>query len=29
LHRLRKKINKSFNDNKFIVEKNSQYYLSK
>jgi len=29
LHRLRKKINKSFKDNKFIVEKNSQYYLSK
>jgi len=28
LHRLRKKINKSFKDNKFIVEKNSQYYLS-
>ena len=29
LHRLRKKINKSFKDNKFIVEKNSHYYLSK
>ena len=29
LHRLRKKINKSFKDNRFIVEKNSQYYLSK
>jgi DNA-binding response OmpR family regulator len=29
LHRLRKKINKSFKDNKFIIEKNSQYYLSK
>jgi DNA-binding response OmpR family regulator len=29
LHRLRKKINKFFKDNKFIVEKNSQYYLSK
>jgi hypothetical protein len=29
LHRLRKKINKSFNDNKFIVENNSFYYLSK
>ena len=28
LHRLRKKINKSFKDNKFIIEKNSQYYLS-
>ena len=29
LHRLRKKINKTFNDNKFIIEKNSLYYLSK
>jgi DNA-binding response OmpR family regulator len=29
LHRLRKKINKIFNDEKFIVEKNSLYYLSK
>ena len=29
LHRLRKKINKSFNDNKFIIENNSFYYLSK
>ena len=29
LHRLRKKINKSFKDDKFIVEKNSHYYLSK
>jgi DNA-binding response OmpR family regulator len=29
LHRLRKKINKSFKDSKFIVEKNSLYYLSK
>ena len=29
LHRLRKKINKFFKDNKFIVEKNSLYYLSK
>jgi DNA-binding response OmpR family regulator len=29
LHRLRKKINKSFKDNKFIIEKNSQYYLYK
>ena len=29
LHRLRKKINKFFKDNKFIIEKNSQYYLSK
>jgi DNA-binding response OmpR family regulator len=29
LHRLRKKINKSFKDNKFIIEKKSQYYLSK
>jgi len=29
LHRLRKKINKFFKDNEFIVEKNSLYYLSK
>ena len=29
LHRLRKKINKFFNDKKFILEKNSLYYLSK
>jgi hypothetical protein len=29
LHRLRKKINKIFKDNKFIIEKNSLYYLSK
>ena len=29
LHRLRKKINKFFKDNKFIKEKNSLYYLSK
>jgi len=29
LHRLRKKINKIFKDSKFIVEKNSLYYLSK
>ena len=29
LHRLRKKINKIFKDEKFIVEKNSLYYLSK
>ena len=29
LHRLRKKINKFFKDTKFIVEKNSLYYLSK
>ena len=29
LHRLRKKINKSFKDSKFIIEKNSLYYLSK
>jgi hypothetical protein len=29
LHRLRKKINKFFKDNKFILEKNSLYYLSK
>ena len=28
LHRLRKKINKYFNDKNFIVEKNSFYYLS-
>ena len=28
LHRLRKKISKYFNDNNFIVEKNSLYYLS-
>jgi len=28
LHRLRKKINKSFKDKKFIMEKNSLYYLS-
>ena len=28
LHRLRKKINKYFNDKKFIVEKNSLYYLT-
>lgn len=28
LHRLRKKMNKIFNDKKFIVEKNSLYYLS-
>ena len=27
LHRLRKKINKYFNDKNFIVEKNSLYYL--
>ena len=27
LHRLRKKINSNFKDNKFIVEKNSKYYL--
>ena len=27
LHRLRKKINNIFKDNKFIVEKNSRYYL--
>jgi DNA-binding response OmpR family regulator len=27
LHRLRKKINNIFKDNKFIVEKNSKYYL--
>ena len=29
LHRLRKKINKFFKDSKFIIEKNSFYYLSK
>jgi DNA-binding response OmpR family regulator len=29
LHRLRKKMNKSFKDNKFIIEKNSQYCLTK
>jgi len=29
LHRLRKKINKYFKDKNFIIEKNSQYYLSK
>jgi DNA-binding response OmpR family regulator len=29
LHRLRKKINKFFKDRKFIIEKNSLYYLSK
>ena len=28
LHRLRKKMNKFFNDTKFIIEKNSLYYLS-
>jgi len=28
LHRLRKKMNKFFNDAKFIIEKNSLYYLS-
>ena len=27
LHRLRKKINNIFKDNKFIIEKNSKYYL--
>ena len=27
LHRLRKKINSNFKDNKFITEKNSKYYL--
>ena len=27
LHRLRKKINSNFKDNKFIIEKNSKYYL--
>jgi len=29
LHRLRKKINKFFKDKKFIIEKNSLYYLTK
>jgi DNA-binding response OmpR family regulator len=29
LHRLRKKINKFFKDKKFIIEKNSSYYLYK
>ena len=29
LHRLRKKIDKFFKDKKFILEKNSLYYLSK
>jgi DNA-binding response OmpR family regulator len=29
LHRLRKKINKFFHDQKFIIEKNSLYYISK
>ena len=29
LHRLRKKINKFFKDDKFIIEKNSLYYLFK
>jgi DNA-binding response OmpR family regulator len=29
LHRLRKKIHKFFKDKKFIIEKNSSYYLSK
>jgi hypothetical protein len=29
LHRLRKKINKFFRDKKFIIEKDSLYYLSK
>jgi hypothetical protein len=29
LHRLRKKINKFFKDNRFIIEKNSLYYLAK
>jgi DNA-binding response OmpR family regulator len=28
LHRLRKKINKYFKDKNFIVEKNSQYFLT-
>jgi hypothetical protein len=28
LHRLRKKINKCFNDKNFIIEKNSLYYLT-
>ena len=29
LHRLRKKMNKFFKDTKFIIEKNSLYYLDK
>jgi DNA-binding response OmpR family regulator len=29
LHRLRKKIYKFFKDNKFVIEKNSLYYLNK
>ncbi|MEK0419395.1 MAG: hypothetical protein RIQ65_88, partial [Pseudomonadota bacterium] len=29
LHRLRKKIKKIFEDEKFIIEKDSLYYLSK
>jgi DNA-binding response OmpR family regulator len=29
LHRLRKKIDKFFKDKKFIIEKNSSYFLSK
>jgi DNA-binding response OmpR family regulator len=29
LHRLRKKINKFFHDKKFIIEKNSLYFISK
>ena len=29
LHRLRKKMNKFFKDKKFIIEKNSLYYISK
>jgi DNA-binding response OmpR family regulator len=29
LHRLRKKINKYFKDKNFIVERNSQYYLTR
>jgi DNA-binding response OmpR family regulator len=29
LHRLRKKINKFFHDKKFIIEKNSLYYITK
>ena len=28
LHRLRKKMNKYFNDKNFIIEKNSSYYLT-
>jgi DNA-binding response OmpR family regulator len=28
LHRLRKKMNKFFKDKKFIIEKNSLYYLT-